>query len=44
MSPEERAAKIDELRAKLAKREGVPGFKDNVASLKAQIAELEAGE
>lgn len=33
---------LENLKAKLAKRENQPGYKDNVEALKARIAELEA--
>lgn len=36
------ASAADTLRAKLAAREGKPGFEANVAELKARIAEQEA--
>jgi hypothetical protein len=42
MVEEIRASRLDALRAKLAAREGKPGFKDNVEAIKKQIAELEA--
>jgi len=32
---------LQELKAKLKAREGKPGFADNVAEIKARIAELE---
>lgn len=36
-------SELDVLKAKLAKREGTPGFAENVAQLKERIAELERG-
>lgn len=35
-------SRIDQLRDKLAAREGKPGYEDNVRVLKEQIARLEA--
>ena len=41
-SPAEvQAARLDELRAMLAAREGRPGYKTNVAALRAEIRRLE---
>jgi len=37
-----REEELADLKAKLAKRENQPGYKDNVEALKARIAELEA--
>lgn len=36
------AEEIKTLKAKLRARDGKPGFKDNVAAIKARIAEMEA--
>lgn len=38
------AERIAELRRKLAKREGQPGYSLNCAEIKAEIARLEAAE
>lgn len=35
------ADELGTLKAKLAKREGMPGYEDNVRDIKARIAELE---
>lgn len=35
------ADELQALKAKLAKREGTPGYEENVAEIKARIAELE---
>lgn len=35
------ASELETLKAKLAKREGMPGYEDNVQKIKARIAELE---
>lgn len=37
----EMANELETLRAKLAKREGVPGYEENVRELRERIAELE---
>jgi len=42
MTPEEKTARIAALKAKVKSREGISGYKDNVAEMKRQIAELEA--
>lgn len=34
-------SEMETLKAKLAKREGMPGFEENVRDIKARIAELE---
>jgi len=36
------AERLADLKAKLKSREGKPGFKDNVAAIKAEIARLES--
>lgn len=38
------AARIEQLQAKLAAREGKPGFKRNAQALRAEIARLQAQE
>lgn len=35
---------LEELKAKLAAREGQPGFAENVEAIKARIKELESGK
>ncbi len=35
---------LEDLKAKLKMRDGKPGFADNVAAIKARIAELEGAE
>lgn len=35
---------LEDLRCKLGAREGLPGFAENVAAIKARIAEIEAEE
>ena len=42
MTAQEKADLLAELNAMLKARDGVPGYKDNVADIKRQIAELEA--
>lgn len=39
----DQSTEIERLRAKLAAREGKPGFKANLEEIRAQIAALEAG-
>lgn len=42
MTDDEKAAKLASLKAKLKARDGIAGYKDNVAQIKRMIAELEA--
>lgn len=42
MTDEQKAERIAALKAKIKARDGIAGYKDNVAQMKAELAELEA--